>query len=140
MDFYDQLVDVYKAGIDPDTNLLKKEVGLIDDAIAFIKYHALKASALGETHVNWFVGKYSLACNYRQADGTDKMFKGTELSELMARSEEHFNAVRTRMKQAFSGRSIFLRIDKDHSIPGDYTIYLSWFVPYDEEDTTDDAE
>ena len=137
MDFYEQLVDVYKAGIDPDTNLLKKEVGLIDDAIAFIKYHALKASALGETRVDWFVGKYSFAVSYRQADGTDKTIKTVDLAELMVRSEAHFNAVRERMDQAFNGRRLFFRIDKDRSIPGDYTISLSWFVPYDEEDTTD---
>ena len=128
MEFYEQLVKAHNSGVDSDTNLLKKEIELIDDAINYIKFNALKEAAVGKSSFWWFISRHSRSRTYKQADGTDKTFSDKELIELLNRSEDYLNVAKSRMKkELYNTYKTFLEIEKDDRTE-DYTITFSWVI------------
>ena len=133
MEFYEQLVKAHKSGVDLETNLLKKEIDLIDDAINYIKFNALRESALGKNRFWWFISRHGSSSTYKQADGTDKTFSDKDLVELLNRSEDYLNVAKRRMKkELYTTFKTFLDIEKDDRTE-DYTITFSWTILETEE-------
>ena len=128
MEFYEQLVKAHKSGVDLETNLLKKEIDLIDDAINYIKFNALREAALGKGRFWWFISRHGRSRTYKQADGTDKTFSDKDLVELLNRSEDYLNVAKRRMEKVLTSKhNMFLYIEKDDRTE-DYTITFSWII------------
>ena len=133
MEFYEQLVKAHKSGVDLETNLLKKEIDLIDDAINYIKFNALREAALGKNSFWWFISRHGRSRTYKQADGTDKTFSDKDLVELLNRSEDYLNVAKRRMKkELYTTFKTFLDIEKDDRTEN-YTITFSWTILETEE-------
>ena len=129
--FYDQLVCQYKRGIDPETNLLASERELIEDAIAFVKHNALLASAYGKQSYYLFVFKQSTSKEYPRKGMDDKVFDISKFHELLNRSPEILDCVRSLFKARLSGNSdryVSIDVKKSDQDKDDYTIKLSWYI------------
>lgn len=130
-EFYKQLQEIYKLGVDPSTNLLKSEVKLLDDAIGYIKFRALNEAAIGKTELFWLISQHSVTVIYRNATGNDVSFKVSELAKLLGRSDGHLEVFRDKMKQEFRSHNVYYTLNKDDR-DLDFIVTLAWWFDKDE--------
>lgn len=135
-DFYEQIVRAHRTGIDPETNWLKTERDMINNAIEYLKFKALEAATLGNSTFAWVI----------QRDGGDQFYPAKNQSRdkcvneralflFLHQSAQNFEAVEKLMKESLwvRGKVIFhLRSGFLHS--GSYIADLDWVTPEERTD------
>lgn len=135
-DFYEQLARAHRTGIDPDTNWLKTERDMIDNAIEYIKFKALEAASLGNTTFMWLIQRDGYEQFYPTKDQSrDKCIDEKKLFQFLHQSPQNFEAVEKLMKEALwvRGKVIFhLRSGFLHN--SSYIADLDWVTPEERTD------